>query len=98
MNSLISQPLRDGTFMLRIGGQRSVLSGLDSFGEGAMNLRDTADCHDNAMNHGKHKSLRCSLIRFPVISSAQIEGDDCVDSNAKSNSDSIDEILNRVNQ
>jgi len=50
------------------------------------------------MNHGKHKSLRCSLIRFPVISSAQIEGDDCVDSNAKSNSDSIDEILNRVNQ
>ena len=63
-----------------------------------MNLRDTADCHDNAMNHGKHKSLRCSLIRFPVISSAQIEGDDCVDSNAKSNSDSIDEILNRVNQ
>ena len=25
--------------MLRIGGQRSVLSGLDSFGGGAMNLR-----------------------------------------------------------
>ena len=39
------------------------------------------------MNHGKHKSLRCSLIRFPVISSAQIEGDYCVDSNAKSNSE-----------
>ena len=50
------------------------------------------------MNHGKHKPLRSSPIRFPVISSTQIEGDDCVYSNAKSNSDSIDDILNRVNQ
>ena len=50
------------------------------------------------MNHGKHKSLGGGLIRFSVISSAQIKGDHCVDPNAKSNSGSIDKILNRVNQ
>ena len=34
---------------------------------------DTADCHDNAMDHGKHKSLGGGLIRFSVIPRAQIE-------------------------
>ena len=60
--------------------------------------RNTADCHNSAMNHGNHKSLRGGLIRCSVISGTQVKGDHCVDSNAKSNSDSIDEILNRVNQ
>ena len=55
---------------------------------------DTADCHNNAMNHGKHKSLRGGLIRFFMIPRAQIEGDHCIDPNAKSNSGSIDKILN----
>ena len=50
------------------------------------------------MNHGKHKSLRGGLIRFFMIPSAQMKGDYGVDSNAKSNSNSIDKILNRVNQ
>ena len=50
------------------------------------------------MNHGKHKSLRGGLIRFFMIPRAQIEGDHCIDPNAKSNSGSIDKILNRVNQ
>ena len=59
---------------------------------------DTADCHNNAMNHGKHKSLCGSLICFFVISRAQIEGNHCVDPNTKPNSSRIDKILNRVNQ
>ena len=59
---------------------------------------DTADCNNNAMNHGKHKSLCGSLICFFVISRAQIEGNHCVDPNTKPNSNRIDKILNRVNQ
>lgn len=44
------------------------------------------------MNHGKHKPLRGGLIRFFMIPSAQMKGDYGVDSNAKSNSNSIDTI------
>ena len=57
--------------------------------------RDTADCHNNAVDHGKHKSLGGGLTRFSMIPSAQMEGDHCIDPNAKSNSGSIDKILNR---
>ena len=50
------------------------------------------------MNDSKHKPLCSGLIRFFMIPRAQIEGDHCIDPNAKSNSGSIDKILNRVNQ
>ena len=45
------------------------------------------------MNDSKHKPLCSGLIRFAVIARAQMESDHCVDSNTKSNSDSIDKIL-----
>ena len=50
------------------------------------------------MNNCKNKSLCRGLISFPVISSPQMKGYNCIDSNAKSNSNCIDEILNWVNQ
>ncbi len=53
--------------------------------------------------HSSKASSRWVLLRARAsisfsFSRAQIEGDHCIDPNAKSNSGSMDKILNRVNQ